>query len=107
MHFSANSVGRDVIPCDFFAKIVFLLYSIGTGVLCTKIMGFKFSKPQSLIWGSNFQKLSLEPIDRQRVTQHNIDLIIFKDSTVNFRRVKGAVSTFNSFSFIKMLENLF
>ena len=57
--------------------------------------------------GSNFQKLSLEPIDRQRVTQHNINLIILKDSTVNFRQVKGAVSTFNTFIFIKMLENLF
>ena len=63
------SVGRDVIPFDLFAKIVFFFTLFdGTGVLCTKIMGFKFSK-------SNFQKLSIEPIDRQRATQHNIQVI--------------------------------
>ena len=39
------SVGPDVILCDFFAKIDFLLNSIATVVLSTKSMGFKFSKP--------------------------------------------------------------
>ena len=65
-----------------------------------KPWGSNFTSPEPK-FGSNFQKLSLESIDRQRVTQHNIDLIIFKDSTVNFMRVKGAVSTSNTFSFIK------
>ena len=54
--------------------------------------------------GSNFQRLSLEPIDRQRATKLNIDLIIFKDTTVNFGRVKGAESTFNTFIFNKSAQ---
>ena len=107
MHFSANSVGRDVIPCDFFAKIVFFTLFDWNGCSLCENHGVQIFQAPEPNLGSNFQKLSLEPIDRQRVTQHNIDLIIFKDSTVNFRRVKSAVSTFNSFIFIKMLENLF
>ena len=94
-------MGRDVIPCDFFAKIDFFTLFDRNGCSLHENHGVQiFQAPESNL-GSNFQTLSLEPIDRQRVTQHNIDLIIFKDSTVNFRRVKGAVSTFNTFIFIK------
>ena len=42
---SPFSVGPDVILCDFFAKNDFLLNSIDTVVLSSKIMGFKFSTP--------------------------------------------------------------
>ena len=99
-------MGRDVIPCDFFAKIDF--FTLFDWYRCSlhENHGVQIFQAPEPNLGSNFQKLSLEPIDRQRVTQHNIDLIIFKDSTVNFRRVKSAVSTFNTFIFIKMLENL-
>ena len=50
-----NSMGPDVVPCDFCAIIDFLLNSIDKGVLCTEIMGFKFSKPKSPIWASIFK----------------------------------------------------
>ena len=49
------SVGRYVIPCDFLPKLIFLLYLIGTGVLFTKIMGFKLSMPKSPIWTPIFK----------------------------------------------------
>ena len=55
-------------------KLIFLLYSINKGILCTKMMGLKFSKPKLC---SSFQKLDLEPVLRHRVLQHNIDLIKF------------------------------
>ena len=100
-------MGRDVIPCDFFAKIDFFTFFDWYGCSLHENHGVQIFQAPEPNLGSSFQKLSLEPIDRQRVTQHNINFIIFKDSTVNFRRVKGAVSTFNTFSFIKMLENLF
>ena len=78
-------MGRDVIPCDFFAKIVFFFTLFDWyGCSLHENYGVQIFQAQEPNMGSNFQKLSLEPIDRQRVTQHNIDLIIFKDSTVNF-----------------------
>ena len=100
-------MGRDVILCDFFAKIDFFTLFDCYGCSLHENHGVQIFQAPEPNLGSNFQKLSLEPIARQRVTQHNIDLIIFKDSTVNLWRVKGAVSTFNTFIFIKMLENLF
>ena len=90
-------MGRDVIPCDFFAKIDFLTLLDWYGCSMHENHGAQIFQDPEPNLGSNFQKLSLQPIDRQRVTNHNIGLIIFKDSTVNFRRVKGAVSTFNTF----------
>ena len=99
-------MGRDVIPCDFFAKIDFFYFIRLVRVFfARKSWGSNFRSPRAQ-FGLQFSKLSIEPIDQQRVTQHNIDLIICQDSTVNFRRVKGAVFTFNTF-FIKLLENLF
>ena len=100
-------MGRDVIPCNFFAKIDFFTLFDWYGCSLHENHGVQIFQAPEPNLGSNFQKLSIEPIDRQRVTQHSIDLIIFKDSSVNFRRVKSAVSTFNTFIFIKMLENIF
>ena len=102
-----NSVGRDVIPCDFFAKIDFFTLFDWYGCSLHENHGVQIFQAPEPNFVSNFQKLSLEPIDQQRVTQQNIDLIIFIDSTVNFRRVKGAVSTLNTFISMKILENLF
>ena len=56
----------------------------------------KFSKPKSPISAPIFKYIALEPISQQKVTQHNIDLIIFKDYIVNYKRVKDAAYTFNT-----------
>ena len=102
--YAFNSVGRYVIPCDFFAN--FFFFTLFDWYRCSLHANHGvqiFQAPES----SSFQKLSLEPIDRQRVTQHNIDLIICKDSTVNFKASKRCCIHFQHFYFYKMLENLF
>ena len=78
-------MGRDLIPCDFFAKIDFFTLFDWYGSSLHENHGVQIFQAPEPNLGSKFQKSSLEPIDRQRVTQHNIDLITFKDSTVNFR----------------------
>ena len=71
----AYSVGRDVIPCDFFAKIDFFTLFDWYGFSLHENHGVQIFQAPEPNLGSNFQKLSLEPIDRQRVTQHVITLI--------------------------------
>ena len=74
----------------FVIKLSFLLSSIDTGVLCTKIVGFRLCEAQEPNLGSHFRKIALEPIKRPRVTPYNIDLIILKNSAVNYKQVKCA-----------------
>ena len=100
-------MGRDIIPCDFFVKIDFFTLFDWYGCSLHENHGVQIFQAPEPNLGFNFQKLSLEPIDQQRVTKRNIDLIIFKDYTVNFRRVKGAVSTFYTLILLKILEHLF
>ena len=56
-----NSVGRDVIPCDFFAKIDFFTLFDWYGCSLHENPGVQIFQAPEPNLGSNFQKLSLEP----------------------------------------------
>ena len=48
-----------------------------------------------------FKKLAHVPIEQQRFIQHNPHLMIFQDFAVSFKRFKGVIFIFNTFTAIK------
>ena len=59
------TVGRDVLPCDFVAKIDFVLHNLtDMGVFCKKMMGSKFSNSISPFWAP------INPRAHSKTTHH-------------------------------------